>query len=233
MDYILNGLIGAIEIILSLNSEFMEIVGVSVKLSVISTIFATIIGIILGTVIYHNEFYLKKSVITVLNTLMSLPTVVVGLTVYSFLSRKGPFGEWGLLFTQSSVIIGQIILILPITTSLTISALKGLDKRLKTTLITLSASRKDIVIAYLNEARYGILSAVIVAFGRVFSEVGVSMMLGGNIRNYTRTITTAIALETSKGEFELGIALGIVLLSVSFSINIIFSLLKNKYSDLK
>jgi tungstate transport system permease protein len=159
---------------------------------------------------------------------MSLPTVVVGLMVYSFLSRRGPLGDLGLLYTVTAMVVGQCILAFPIVTGLTISSVKGLDKRIKTTIKSLGADPLQGFLMFLHEGRFGILAAVIAGFGRVFAEIGVSMMLGGNIKGYTRNITTAIALETSKGEFALGIALGLVLLIVAFGVNILLSFVQRK-----
>ena len=220
MEYIYNGFLEAFNIILSLDPEFMIIVWTSTKVSTISTVLSSMIGIPLAIIISVKNFPGRDLLNTFLNTLLSLPTVVVGLTVYSFLSRMGPLGDLGLLFTQTAIIIGQVILIIPIITALTISAIKGLDNRILSTARVLGANKVQTFALYLREARYGIVAAIIAGFGRVYAEVGVSMMLGGNIKGYTRTITTAIALETSKGEFALGIALGIVLLTFAFAINI-------------
>ena len=159
---------------------------------------------------------------------MSLPTVVVGLMVYSFLSRRGPLGELGLLYTQTAMVIGQFILAFPIIAGLSVGAVAGLDKRIRTTALSLGADTPQSFWMFVREARYGIMAAVMAGFGRVFAEVGVSMMLGGNIRGYTRNITTAMALETSKGEFAFGIALGLVLLTVALGVNILFSFLRER-----
>ncbi len=150
---------------------------------------------------------------------MALPTVVVGLVVYSVISRSGPLGGLGLLFTPRAVVIGQAILALPIVISMIASGLSRLDPLFPEVLTTLGASRAGIFWMTLREARGAVLSASLAAFGRVVGEVGAAMMLGGNIRGYTRTITTAIALETSKGEFELGLALGIILMLTSLLVN--------------
>ena len=222
MDQIGRGISDAVKIILSFDREFLQIVSVSIKVSTASTLLASILGIPAGIFISTTRFPGRASVKTVLSTLMSLPTVVVGLTVYAFLSRSGPLGSMKLLYTQAAIIIGQTILIFPIITSLTISAVSTMDRRIKETALSLGANQSQAFRIFLKESRYGITAAVIAGFGRVFAEVGVSMMLGGNIRHYTRTITTAIALETSKGAFSMGIALGAVLLVVAFAINIVF-----------
>lgn len=233
MDYILNGFVGALKLIFSFDKEFLEIVLVSLKISFASTLFATLTGVPFGIfVAYKKNFYGRKAIITILNTCMSLPTVVIGLTVYSFLSRRGPLGDYSLLFTMTAIVIGQVILIFPVIASLTVSAIQGLDTRIKKTVLSLGANKFQSFIIFLKEGRFGIMAAIIAGFGRVFAEVGISMMLGGNIKGYTRTITTTIALETSKGEFALGVALGLILLSVSFAINIIFSSIQRSKNDL-
>jgi len=222
MENILDGIKEAFNIIFSLNQEFLDIVWVSCKISFISTTCATMAGIPFAIFIEIRKFLGRNLLKTILNTLMSLPTVVVGLLVYSFLSRRGPLGNWGLLYTQTAIVIGQLILIFPIITSLTITAVKGLDPRIEKTTKALGANTWQGFQIFLREARFGIAGAVFAGFGRAFAEIGISMMLGGNLKNYTRTITTSIALETGKGEFAMGIALGIVLLTVAFGINIVF-----------
>jgi tungstate transport system permease protein len=156
---------------------------------------------------------------------MALPTVVIGLMVYSFISRSGPLGSLDILFSPAGVIVGQVILASPILTSLVHTGLSKIDPRFHETLVTLGAGRGDILLASLSEARYVIVSAVLAGFGRVIGEIGVSMMLGGNIRWYTRTMTTSIALETSKGEFELGLSLGLILMILALSINAVTHIL--------
>jgi tungstate transport system permease protein len=220
MDYILNGCREAVRIIGALDPEFLHTVFVSLKLAAASVLLAALAGIPVGIWLALGRFRFRNILITISNTLMSLPTVVVGLLVYSFLTRRGPLGELNLLFTQTAIIIGQFILIIPIVVSLTVSAVSSLDRRAHKTALSLGADRKQAFRLVVSEARFGILAGLVSAFGRVFAEVGISMMLGGNIRHYTRTITTAIALETSKGDFALGIALGFVLLLVAFAINI-------------
>jgi len=160
---------------------------------------------------------------------MALPTVVVGLLLYGLLSRQGAFGEWGLLYTTSAVIIGECLLIIPIIWNLSISAVNAADPRLATTCRGLGANRFQLASIYLTELRYGFISAVVVGFGRAIGEVGIAMMVGGNIEGFTRTMTTAIALETSKGEFELALALGCLLLVVAFAVNGCFQYLQRQH----
>lgn len=222
MDYILEGLRNAFLMIASLDGEMLSIAFVSIKVSVASTIFATLLGVPFGFMVAIKEFWGKRGVITILNTLLALPTVIIGLFIYSLISRRGPLGAMGLLYTPWAMVIGQAILAFPIIAALSLSAITGVDRRVEKTALTLGANRLQTALHILSEGKFAVLAAIIAGFGRVFAEVGVSMMLGGNIRGFTRNITTAIALETGKGEFALGIALGIILLGVAFSINILF-----------
>jgi tungstate transport system permease protein len=166
-----------------------------------------------------RRFRGRRVLLAVLTSLMALPTVVVGLIVYSLVSRAGPLGSLGILFTPRAVIVGQAILALPIVVSMTASGLSNIDPLFSEVLTTLGASRREVLWMSVRQGRGAVLSTSLASFGRVVGEVGVAMMLGGNIRWYTRTITTAIALENSKGEFELGLALGIVLLAVALGVN--------------
>lgn len=227
MEYIITGFNQALKIILSLDRDFLAIVLTSLKLAFISTLLAASIGIPLGTVIAYKKFPGKNFIISFFNALIALPTVLIGLLVYSFLSRRGPLGEFNLLYTISAIIIGQFILILPLVTSLTIANIRNADKRIYSTLLSLGADRLQRLMMIIYELRLAMMAVIFTAFSRVFAEVGISMMLGGNIKAYTRTITTAIALETSKGEFALGIALGLILLLVAFIINGTVAYLEN------
>ncbi|MCF8068277.1 MAG: ABC transporter permease [Desulfobacterales bacterium] len=222
MDYLLDSLYSAILLAVSIDAELLTVVSVSLKVSSSSTILASVIGVPLGVFIAFKTFRGKRLVITVLNTLLALPTVVIGLLVYSFISRRGLLGAFDLLYTQKAIIIGQTILIVPVVATFTIAAISRIDIRYRKTALTLGASWFQAACVVIREARFGIFAAIIAAFGRVISEVGISMMLGGNAKGFTRTITTAMALEYDKGEFTLAIALGIILLSLSFGINLLF-----------
>jgi tungstate transport system permease protein len=222
VSYIIDGFRQAIYLILALDKEVFSAVFVSLRVSITAIIFATIIGIPLGFIVAVKQFRGKETIITILNTLMALPTVVVGLTVYSFISRRGPLGVLNLLYTPNAMVIGQFILATPIVAALTVSAVHEVDKKVEETALTLGASGRQAALMVFLESRFGLLAAIIAAFGRIVGEVGAAMMLGGNIRYVTRTISTAIALQTSMGEFAVGIALGIILLSVAFLVNILF-----------
>ena len=222
MNYVFDGFTSALKMLVTLDREILTIILVSLKVCTASTLFATLWGVPLGFGVANKDFWGKQAVITVLNTLTAMPTVVVGLLMYALISRQGPVGSLGLLYTPWAMVMGQTILIIPIIAALSLSAVQSVDKRVKKTALTLGANRWQIAWMIFSEGKYALLAAIITGFGRVFAEVGISMMVGGNIRGYTRNITTAIALETSKGEFALGLALGIVLLIVAFSINVLF-----------
>lgn len=191
-------------------------------------IIAALIGVPVGLWLGLNRFRGRQVAMALLNTLMALPTVVVGLLLFGLFSRQGPLGPLGLLFTPLAMIAGQTVLATPIVANLVLAAVTGADKRIIDTALTLGATRLQASLRLLQEIRFGVMAAVIAGFGRVIAEVGVAMMLGGNIRNSTRTMTTAIALETSKGEFAFGLALGMLLLSVALVVNLFLNLLQQR-----
>ncbi len=221
MDYIFEGLKGALRIILSFDREFMDIVSVSIKVSLCSTLLAVLLGVPFGMFCGIGNSRGKRFTVTILNTLMALPTVVVGLLLYSVLSRRGPLGGLGILFTPWAMIAGQTILAFPIIAGFVAGGVRNIGDGPLVAARALGAGRFESGLLFLKEAKIIVLTSASAGFGRVFSEVGISMMLGGNIRFYTRNITSAIALETSKGFFSLGIALGIVLIFIAFLANAI------------
>jgi tungstate transport system permease protein len=228
MDLLFDSVRSALLLFMSFDAELIAIVLVSLKVSFAATLIAAVFGIPGGFLIAYSTFPGKRLVLTCLNTLLALPTVVIGLVVYSFISRRGILGPLDLLYTQKAIVIGQVILILPVIMTLTIAAISRIDSRYRMTALTLGADRYQMAVVILKEARYGILAAVIAAFGRVIAEVGISMMLGGNARGFTRTMTTAMALEYDKGEFVLAVALGITLMSFAFVINMLFHFLQGR-----
>lgn len=228
MNFLTDSFFSALLLIWTLDHNLIEIIGVSLKVSSISTLISALVGVPSGFLIAFSDFKGKRLVITILNTLLALPTVVVGLFVYAFISRKGIFGAYDLLYTQKAIIIGQMILIIPIVTIFTITAVSRIDDRYRKTALTLGANLRQTAWMIVREARFGIMAAVVMAFGRVIAEVGISMMLGGNAKGFTRTMTTAMALEYDKGEFVLSVALGVVLLSVSFAVNIFCNYFQGK-----
>ncbi|HPA13776.1 MAG TPA: ABC transporter permease [Desulfobacterales bacterium] len=223
MDFFVDSFLSSLILIRTVDPALLNIVYVSLKVSLLSTLIAGAVGIPFGFVVAVTEFAGKRAVITLLNTLLALPTVVIGLFVYMFISRRGIFGVFDLLYTQKAMIIGQVILIVPVVTTFTITAISRIDTRYRRTAMTLGADRIQTAMVILREARFGIVASVVAAFGRVISEVGISMMLGGNAKGFTRTMTTAMALEYDKGEFVLAVALGIILMSISLVMNILLN----------
>jgi tungstate transport system permease protein len=228
MAYFSDALSVAIQLILKFDPNVYEIVWTSLKISLIATSFSGLLGVFLGIWVGIKEFIGKTLVRHTLNTLMAMPTVMIGLVFYGLLSRKGPLGEFGLLYTEDAVILGEACLILPIIMNMTLLAVDSSDKRLLTTLKILGAKTHQQIALTLSELRYVISAGIITGFGRAIGEVGAAMMLGGNIQGTTRTMTTAIAMETGKGDFELGLALGLLLLLIALTVNLLFHLLKNK-----
>ena len=228
MTEIWDGLTKAIELLISLDPEVMEVVGRSLGISGTACLLASLICLPLGSLIHFHHFRGKRALINIIQTLFSVPTVLVGLLVLVLISRAGPLGELGIIFTPTAMVIGQMILITPLLLGLTISALSGVSREIVDTATSLGASGFQTVLLVLREARYAVLVAVIMGFGRAISEVGCALMVGGNIRGATRVITTSIALETSKGELALAIALGIILLFLALIINIVLNRLQQR-----
>jgi len=229
MDFIFEGFIQAIALLAGGHPETYSAIWATVKVSSYSIGGSLIIGIPLGYCLGYFDFRGKKSLRTIVDTFMALPTVFIGLLVYAFLTHRGPLGSWGLLFTLPGIAVGQTILALPIVIGLSATAVESMDRKLRTTIISMGANRRQLFISSLWESRHGILAGAIAAYGRVMTEVGISMMVGGNIKWHTRTITTAIALETNKGQFGMGVALGLVLLAIAFSVNLSLSFLRRRY----
>lgn len=228
MDYLTQSLNTALTLIISCDREVFATVWTSLYVSLLAIGVSTLLGVPVGLLVALRNFYGKRLVLTLLNTLMALPTVVVGLVVYGMLSRQGPLGEIGLLFTPAAMMIGQVVLATPIVANYTLGAVAGADARILPTALTLGASPLEGLLQLLREIRFGIVAAIAAGFGRIVAEVGVAMMLGGNIRGYTRTMTTAIALETSKGEFAFALALGIILMSVALLVNLFLNSLQQR-----
>ncbi len=228
MSEIINGFFNALQLLISLDPEVVTITLRTLEISLSSTLFGTLISIPLGGIIYFKTFKGKRVLINVIQTLYSLPTVLVGLLVFLLLSNEGPLGSLELLFTPGGMIIGQTILILPIVTGFTIIALSGVKDEIRDLAFSLGSSEFQTLRAIMREAKYALLGAVILGFGRAISEVGVAMMIGGNIRGFTRVITTTMALETSKGNVELSISLGMILLMIALAISVILNLIQEK-----
>ncbi len=209
----------ALGLILSGDEELYRICFTSISFSAISIFIASLAAIPLGFLLKLKEFPCRQLLLIIVNSLMALPTVVVGLLIYTLISRSGPLGQIGILYSPAAVITGQVVLVLPIITSMVHGAISDMDPRLPETLQTLGARGLNYYGMLAREMKGPILAAILAGYGRAIGEVGVSMMLGGNIRWYTRTITTTISLQTSKGEFELGLALGIILMAIALTLN--------------
>jgi tungstate transport system permease protein len=224
-----DGLGKAIELIITLDPEVMQIAGRSLRFALTSTVIGSLICIPLGSIIHFNEFRGKRFIVVgIIQTLYSVPTVAVGLFVFVFISNAGPLGGLGWLFTPTAIVIGQVLLITPLLLGLTFSALSGIDKTIPDTARSMGANGLQMGLLVLKEARFAVMAAVILGFGRTISEVGVSLMVGGNIRNFTRVLTTAISLETSKGDIELALALGIILIFIALVINVILNRIQQR-----
>lgn len=228
MTSITQAFVQSLDLIVHLDPALLGIILLSLKVSGAALVIAAAIGLPLGSLLGLRRFRGRNLVVSAVNTLMGLPPVVVGLIVYLLLSRKGPLGFLGLLYSPSAMIIAQTILALPIVTALCQSALAGVDPLIRQAARTLGATPAQETLAVVREARYGILSAMIAAFGRVMAEVGAILIVGGNIAGYTRVMTTTIALETDKGNFELALALGLILLTISFVINAVLHAVQRK-----
>ncbi len=228
MTEIWHGLTQAIALIVSLDPEVIEIAGKSLMISITSALLASLFCIPLANLIHFNRFPGKRALVNLIQTFYSIPTVTIGLFVVVLFSRAGPLGGLNLLSSPTVMVLGQMILLTPILLGLTISALNGVDKAILDTARSLGASGFQTTIIVLREARFAVMAAVIMGFGRAISEVGIAIMVGGNIKDFTRVITTAIALETSKGDFELAMALGIILISIALIINILLNRLQQR-----
>lgn len=228
MDYLINGFLAALALLANPDEATLSAIRASLLSTTWAMLAAFALGLPLGFALGYCRFPGRGALRLVSDTLLAFPTVLVGLLVYAFITSRGPLGEYGLLFTLPGLAIGQAVLAGPIVTSWTAQAVESLDPRCSGTLLTLGAGKWQTAALSLWECRYAIGMVMATAFGRVVTEVGIAMMLGGNIRYSTRTMTTAIALETSKGEFAQGIALGLVLLLIAFAVNCVLALLKRR-----
>lgn len=222
------GLQRGIELILSGDPDVVDITALSIRIAALSTLLACVIGVPAGFVVGTTRFWGRRAAITALNTALAFPTVVIGVVIWGLLARQGPFGGTGLLYTWWAIVIAEVILAAPIAAALTAAAVQGIDPRVRRTALTLGASPLRAHLAVARAARFALLTAVIVAFGRVLAEVGAAMIVGGNIRHYTRTLTTAVALATSQGDFALAAALGLILLALALTVNVLLQLFQGR-----
>jgi len=218
----------ALKLIFTGDPEVLSIAARTIAISGISTLIGALICIPLGSLIYFHEFRGKRVVITIIQTFFSLPAVFVGLLVFITFSKAGPLGGLGILFTPAAMIVGQAILIAPIITGLTISALSGVSPEIRETAVSLGATRFQTIQAILREARYATAATFLLGFGRAVSEVGCAILVGGNIPGFTRVLTTAMALETSMGNIELAMALGFILIALALIASILVNRLQQR-----
>ena len=220
MDLIWKGILQAIALLFQGNPEILDITLLSLKVSGVATGISLLLGLPLGTWLALGRFWGRDFLLSLINTGMALPPVVVGLWVSIFLWRSGPLGDLRLIYTPAAIVVAQTIIAAQVVTGLTVAALQQINPRLSLQLLGLGASRGQMILALWREARLPLLAALMAGFGSVISEVGASMMVGGNILHQTRVLTTAIVLETGKGEFALAIALGFILLLLAYLVNL-------------
>jgi tungstate transport system permease protein len=229
-DVIVAGIVKAVQLILAGDPTVLQITSLSIAVSGTATLLGALIGISTGALVSLKQFRGKSIVVQVVNTLTGLPPVVVGLILYLLLSNSGPLGFLKLLYTPQAMILAQLLMVVPITTSITISSVSSIDPEVREAATSLGGSPLSEAMIMLNEARLGLLTSVVVSFGSAVSEVGAIMMVGGNLLGYTRALTTAIVLLTNQGEFAEAIALGIILLSLAFVVNIFLTLLRSRFA---
>ena len=220
MNTITEGILSALRLIVTLDPDLIEISLRSLQVTLTALFFASIIAIPLGTVLAVQRFRYRRTVIALLNALMGLPPVVVGLIIYVLLSRAGPLGVLGLLFTPTAMIIAQVVIITPLIASVTHQAMRDLWADYHDLLISLNASKWQRILTLIRDGRRTLLTAILAGFGRAIGEVGAIMIVGGNIDHATRVLTTAIALETGKGDFGLALGLGFVLIAIAIAVNL-------------
>ncbi|HEH5067176.1 TPA: ABC transporter permease [Campylobacter coli] len=226
MDYILEGFTQALFLLFNADESVISAIKTTLLSSSISIVLALLIGFPLGFALGFFEFKLKRFIKLIVDTSLSFPTVAVGLILYALISSRGPLGEFGLLFTIKALILGQFILALPIVIALFSNLIENMNKKHFLLIKSLHLSTLKLVMTIIYELRFALVSVVALAYGRIVAEVGVAMIVGGNIKYDTRTITTAISLETNKGEFASGIALALVLIFIAFILNFIIHKLK-------
>lgn len=216
----------AMYLLFSADSALWMTIYVSLRVSFFALLIATPPAVLLGFVLGAYQFTGRRALVVLVQTLLSFPTVVIGLIMYMLLSRNGPLGELQLLFTQEGMMLAEALLAFPILAAMTLAAVQGLDKRAIETARSLGARPIRVAMTALLEVRFAVIAALVAGFGRVISEIGCALMVGGNIAGLTRTMTTSIALETSKGLFAQGIALGSVLIVIALGVNMALNLLQ-------
>ncbi|HQL01040.1 MAG TPA: ABC transporter permease [Smithellaceae bacterium] len=228
MELFAQGIIKAFELLITFDAEVLGITWLSLKISGTATLMSLFIGVSIGTTVALNDFIGKRVVISIINTGMGLPPVVVGLFVTMMIWRSGPFGFLEILYTPYAMIIAQAIIATPIVMGISLAAIQNLPPNLRLQVLSLGASRLQMVWVLVKESRLPLLAAVMAGFGGVISEVGASIMVGGNIKGYSRVLTTATVMETGKGNFDIAIALSIILLLLAFLINFMLTQIQQR-----
>lgn len=228
MELIVQGIIKAFHLIFSFDAEVIGITWLSLKISGTATLISLFIGVSTGVAVALNDFWGKRFVISLINTGMGLPPVVVGLFVTMMIWRSGPFGFLEILYTPYAMIVAQAIIATPIVTGISLAAIQNLPPNLRLQILSLGASRLQMVWVLVKESRLPLLAAVMAGFGGVISEIGASIMVGGNIKGYSRVLTTATVMETGKGNFDMAIALSIILLLLAFTINALLTQIQQR-----
>lgn len=228
MDYILEGLRQGVKLLLPPGRDVLQIVALSLIVSGTATVLASLAAIPTALFLALKEFRGKRFIVGLVNTTMAVPAVLIGLVVYGLVNRRGPLGPLGLLFTPKAMILAQALLAFPLITALALAALKGVARESRDLALSLGANRFQLAAAVIHQGRFAFLTAIIAGFSRVIGETGMTLMVGGNIKGQTRVLTTAISLETMKGNFEIGIALGIVLLLTALAVNIALQAVQGK-----
>jgi len=228
LDIIVDGIKHAFILLFTLDSEVLGITWLSLKISGTATFLSMFIGVSVGTAVALNQFPGRRLVVSLINTGMGLPPVVVGLFVTIFLWRNGPFGFLEMLYTPTAIVIAQTVIATPIVMGISLAAIQNLPANLRLQILALGATRLQMVWILVKEAKLPLLAAVMAGFGGVISEVGASIMVGGNIKGYSRVLTTATVMETGKGNFDIAMALGIILLLLSFAVNAILTQIQQR-----
>lgn len=228
MELILDGFRQAWHLLVSLDQEVLSVVLLSLKVSGLATLISLLLGTLGGTAVALTDFPGKRLLVSVVNTSMGLPPVVVGLFVTIMLWRNGPLSEWDILYTPTAMVIAQTIIATPIVMGISIAAIQNLPPNLRLQILALGASRPQMVWLLVKEARLPLLAGIMAGFGGVISEVGASIMVGGNIKGYTRVLTTATVMETGKGNFDTALALGIILLFLCFAVNYLLTIVQQR-----
>ena len=228
MEFLREGFRRAVALLLSGDAEVFGIALLTLKIAVVATVIACGVGLPLGYFLATRRFWGRRAALTAVNTALAFPTVVVGLLLFGLLSRRGPLGELGWLYTWQAIVAGDVLLALPIAAALSAAAVQGVDARVRRTAQTLGAGRWLTAWTVAREARFALAAVITAAFGQVVAEIGAAMMLGGNIRGSTRTLTTAVALYTAQGDFGLAVALGLVLIAIALLVNITLQVLQGR-----